>query len=119
MKLSASQLNVLIKDYYSKYEQRDVEPSISVGRVRPASKLVTPGVVHFEITETVTNSLGETVVEKTNIGDDIEKIVATFLEDLGYEVTAIDYFELSGQEVSFGGIDVTCVKKSLEGKGQI
>lgn len=117
MILNIGQLKTLIKAYYQKYESRLVEPSISVGKLRPSSKLTATGIVHFEIAEEIVNSIGEKVTVRENIGDEVERIVSTMLEQMGYSVSEIKYEGIPGQEASFIGLNVTCEEKSLdEGK---
>lgn len=50
MKLDVERLIVLIESYFRKYEDRFVKANITVGRVRPYSKLMTSA-TYFEIAE--------------------------------------------------------------------
>lgn len=113
MKLDVERLIVLIESYFRKYEDRFVKANITVGRVRPYSKLMTSA-TYFEIAEEQINSLGETVVVRENIGDQIEKIVSVMFDEMGYVVKGITYSNIPGQEVSFSGLDIVCERKALD-----
>lgn len=115
MELNVLQVYSMMSDYYKRYENRIVTPRITVGKVvSPSIKGEKLNVVNFGIEEKVTDKYGETRINRTMLDtSEFERVMQIELNDLGYEVTGLEYryVSLSEQNVSFSGLSVSCEKR--------
>lgn len=105
----------MVRTYYRKHEDREVTPSIGIGRVISAKKPAPPRItVHYELQEVVNDSGVSKILRQVISEDEFLKAVSTTLEETGFIAEGVELQKGPASHQIFTGIKVRGQKISKD-----